>query len=159
MVWRKGKRTGFEGGEVEWGVHTPHPWWVTPGYEKTCCLRDGRGSWGPYRRAEGRKKVNGTVEELIEGEGRISDEKSWVSEDSGKGFRIRSRCEEKVLIQWDVGPWETSAHPGLLMATEKREKSPPEVDASGLNASDGNVECLPAGLWSKMVRAGTRLFF
>ena len=39
------------------------------------------------------------MEELIEGEGRISDEKSSVSEGSGKGFRIWSRCEEKVLIQ------------------------------------------------------------
>ena len=159
MVQRKRKRTGFEGGEVEWGVHTPHPWWVTPGYEKTCRLREGQGSQSPYRRAEGQKKVNGTVEKLIEGEGRISDEKSWVSEGSGKGFKIWSRCEEKVLTQWDVGPWETSAQPGLLMVTEKGGKSPPEVDASSLNASDGNAECLPAGLWSRMVRAGTRLFF
>ena len=45
------------------------------------------------------------------------------------------------------------------MATGKRGKSPPGVDASGLNASDGKAECLPAGLQSRMVTAGGRLLF
>ena len=45
------------------------------------------------------------------------------------------------------------------MVTEKGEKPPPGVDASGLNASDGKAECLPAGLQSRMVRGGTRNFF
>ena len=45
------------------------------------------------------------------------------------------------------------------MVTEKGEKPPPGVDASGLNASDGKAEYLPAGLQSRMVRGGTRNFF